>query len=82
MRAVINHGIPIEDIRSMFQASVDFFALPDDIKRKYPMDISRNAGWEKLAQVNRYQIIKTTHNELKSKRIKRKAVLTVTITKL
>ncbi|KAI9253985.1 hypothetical protein BDA99DRAFT_519528 [Phascolomyces articulosus] len=48
---VINHGIAVEDIRSMFQSSVDFFSLPDDIKKKYPMDISRNAGWEKLAQI-------------------------------
>ncbi|KAI9493446.1 hypothetical protein BDB00DRAFT_823132 [Zychaea mexicana] len=48
---VINHGISVEDIRAMFQASVDFFALPDGIKEKYPMDVSRNAGWEKLAQI-------------------------------
>ncbi|CDS12219.1 hypothetical protein LRAMOSA04414 [Lichtheimia ramosa] len=48
---VVNHGIPIEDIRAMFKASVDWFALSDDIKAKYPIDVSRNAGWEKLTQV-------------------------------
>ncbi|KAI9305859.1 hypothetical protein BJ944DRAFT_282167 [Cunninghamella echinulata] len=48
---VVNHGIPIEDIRSMFKTSHDFFALPDDIKAKYGIDVKRNAGWEKLAQV-------------------------------
>ncbi|KAG1093029.1 hypothetical protein G6F42_019049 [Rhizopus arrhizus] len=48
---VVNHGIDIKDIRSMFQASHDFFALDDSIKAKYPIDVSRNAGWEKLAQI-------------------------------
>ncbi|CEG64694.1 hypothetical protein RMATCC62417_01623 [Rhizopus microsporus] len=48
---VVNHGIPLEDIRGMFQASHDFFALDDSIKSKYLMDIKRNAGWEKLAQI-------------------------------
>jgi isopenicillin N synthase-like dioxygenase len=50
---VINHGLPVADIRTMFQASHDFFALPDDLKAHTPMDKSRNAGWEKLAQVSR-----------------------------
>lgn len=35
----------------MFQTSHDFFALPDDVKAKYGIDIKRNAGWEKLAQI-------------------------------
>ncbi|CAM0138926.1 unnamed protein product [Umbelopsis sp. WA50703] len=48
---VINHGLPVADIRTMFQASHDFFALPDDLKAHTPMDKSRNAGWEKLAQI-------------------------------
>lgn len=48
---VVNHGIEIEDIRSIFKASHDFFALDDSIKAKYPMDVTRNAGWEKLAQI-------------------------------
>ncbi|KAG2210411.1 hypothetical protein INT46_004037 [Mucor plumbeus] len=48
---VVNHGIEIKDIRSMFQASHDFFALDDSIKERYPIDVSRNAGWEKLAQI-------------------------------
>ncbi|ORZ16902.1 hypothetical protein BCR42DRAFT_391725 [Absidia repens] len=48
---VVNHGICIQDIRAMFQTSHDFFALPDQIKSKYTIDISRNAGWEKQTQV-------------------------------
>ncbi|KAJ8655497.1 hypothetical protein O0I10_008783 [Lichtheimia ornata] len=45
---VVNHGIPREDIRAMFGASVDFFALPDQVKEKYPMDVARNAGWQQI----------------------------------
>lgn len=45
---MVNHGIPREDIRAMFGASVDFFALPDQVKEKYPMDVARNAGWQQV----------------------------------
>ncbi|KAI8578606.1 hypothetical protein K450DRAFT_281655 [Umbelopsis ramanniana AG] len=48
---VVNHGISVQQIRTMFQTSHDFFALPDEIKAKTPMDKTRNAGWEKLAQI-------------------------------
>lgn len=47
----MSHGIEIQDIRNMFQASHDFFKLDDTIKSKYPIDVKRNAGWEKLAQI-------------------------------
>lgn len=50
---VVNHGLTVEDIRTMFRTSHDFFALPDEIKAHTPMDKSRNAGWEKLAQVSK-----------------------------
>ncbi|KAG0762427.1 hypothetical protein G6F62_001017 [Rhizopus arrhizus] len=48
---VVNHEIPIQDIRDMFRASYDFFNLEDSIKSKYSIDIKRNAGWEKMAQI-------------------------------
>lgn len=48
---VVNHGIPLEDIHAMFGASVNFFALPDQIKEKYPMDVARNAGWQQVCLV-------------------------------
>lgn len=35
----------------MFRASYDFFNLEDSIKSKYSIDIKRNAGWEKMAQI-------------------------------
>ncbi|KAI8333450.1 hypothetical protein BC941DRAFT_434753 [Chlamydoabsidia padenii] len=48
---VVNHGIPVEDIRAMFKTSQDFFALPNQAKSKYAIDITRNAGWETMAQI-------------------------------
>lgn len=35
----------------MFQTSHDFFKLPDNVKSKYAIDVSRNAGWETMAQI-------------------------------
>jgi hypothetical protein len=37
----------------MFDASHSFFELPDQAKENYPMDYPRNAGWEKLSQVQK-----------------------------
>lgn len=33
-----NHGIPQEDVDSMFNMSKKFFALPDDVKAKTPLN--------------------------------------------
>jgi isopenicillin N synthase-like dioxygenase len=51
MLLVINHGISSDEIKSMFETGRQFFALPDSTKAKYPLDVPRNAGWEKFAQV-------------------------------
>ncbi|KAI8374144.1 uncharacterized protein BYT42DRAFT_547236 [Radiomyces spectabilis] len=48
---LVNHGIPVEDIQNMFNHSYNFFALPDDMKKKYPLDAPRNAGYEKFGQI-------------------------------
>ncbi|SAM03969.1 hypothetical protein [Absidia glauca] len=48
---VINHGISSDEIQSMFETGRRFFALPDSTKAKYPLDVPRNAGWEKFAQL-------------------------------
>lgn len=48
---VVNHDIPVKDIRTMFDASHSFFELPDTMKENYPMDYPRNAGWEKISQI-------------------------------
>lgn len=47
----MNHDIPVNDIRDMFDTSHSFFELPEDIKETYYMDHPRNAGWEKITQV-------------------------------
>ncbi|KAI8340069.1 hypothetical protein BC941DRAFT_419304 [Chlamydoabsidia padenii] len=48
---VINHGISSDEIQTMFETGRRFFALPDSTKAKYPLDVPRNAGWEKFAQL-------------------------------
>ena len=44
-----NHGVPLAQIREAFAMSEKFFALPAEVKSQY--SLSRNAGWESLAQV-------------------------------
>ncbi|GAA5799691.1 hypothetical protein EDC94DRAFT_598226 [Helicostylum pulchrum] len=48
---VVNHEIPVKDIRAMFDTSHLFFDLPENVKENYPMDYPRNAGWEKVSQI-------------------------------
>ncbi|ORY20998.1 hypothetical protein BCR39DRAFT_554336 [Naematelia encephala] len=45
-----DHGIPSEDIQAAFDLSREFFALPDEVKAKTPLD-GKNAGWERGTQV-------------------------------
>jgi len=44
-----HHGVPLTQVREAFAASERFFALPQATKAQWPL--SRNAGWESLAQV-------------------------------
>lgn len=44
-----NHGIPLQDIQAAFERAEQFFALPQEIKTRYPLN--RNAGWESKAQI-------------------------------
>lgn len=44
-----HHGVPLEQVREAFAMSERFFALPEAVKARLPL--SRNAGWESLAQV-------------------------------
>lgn len=46
---VKNHGIALGDIDQAFDLAKQFFTLPLDIKKKYPL--KRNAGWESKAQI-------------------------------
>ena len=48
---LVNHGIVVARVRQMFADSARFFALPQDVKARYPMAKGTNAGWEYRAQV-------------------------------
>jgi isopenicillin N synthase-like dioxygenase len=48
---VYNHGIPQQDIERAFGYAARFFALPAELKARYPLRPGTNAGWEFKAQV-------------------------------
>jgi isopenicillin N synthase-like dioxygenase len=48
---VVDHGIDLARVRAAFTAAEAFFALPADIKAKYPLKKGFNSGWESLTQV-------------------------------
>lgn len=45
-----NHGISPADVEAAFGLSREFFALPDEVKGRTPLN-GKNAGWEKNTQV-------------------------------
>ena len=46
-----HHGIAQQDIDAAFAESERFFALPENIKGKYPRPKGVNAGWESRSQI-------------------------------
>jgi isopenicillin N synthase-like dioxygenase len=48
---VFNHGIAQADIDRAFAHAERFFALPPEVKARYPLKGGTNAGWEFKAQV-------------------------------
>lgn len=46
---VSGHGIPLDDINAAFERARRFFALPVELKSRWPL--ARNAGWEHKAQI-------------------------------
>ena len=48
---LVNHGIPLDEIKQAFAMTERFFALPDAVKGQYPLGKGTNAGWESRAQV-------------------------------
>ncbi|KQS66517.1 2-oxoglutarate and iron-dependent oxygenase domain-containing protein [Modestobacter sp. Leaf380] len=48
---VVDHGITATDVDAAFAASQAFFALPAEVKARYPMKKGLNAGWESRSQV-------------------------------
>ncbi|MGG7102908.1 isopenicillin N synthase family dioxygenase [Rhodococcus sp. 24CO] len=48
---VVNHGIDIGEVRKAFAATENFFALPGEVKARYPLKKGFNSGWESMSQV-------------------------------
>jgi isopenicillin N synthase-like dioxygenase len=46
-----DHGIDLAAVRHAFARSAEFFALPDEVKARWPHNKARNVGWETRAQV-------------------------------
>lgn len=49
--SIIDHGIARSDVDGVFEASANFFSLPDEIKSRVPFSPTENVGWEKNAQI-------------------------------
>ena len=48
---IVDHGIDLAAVREAFATSERFFALPESVKSRYPLQKALNAGWESRAQV-------------------------------
>jgi isopenicillin N synthase-like dioxygenase len=48
---LVNHGIALDAVRGAFEEAERFFALPESVKSRYPLQKTLNAGWESRAQV-------------------------------
>ena len=48
---VSGHGIPLDQVDEAFALAARFFALPPDVKARYPLVRARNSGWEHMSQV-------------------------------
>lgn len=48
---VVDHGIDLDDVAHAFAMSERFFALPRDVKARFPLRKGHNVGWEFMSQV-------------------------------
>lgn len=48
---IVDHGIDLAEVDHAFTISERFFALPREIKERYPLRKGTNAGWEFMSQV-------------------------------
>ena len=48
---VVDHGITPAEVDAAFAAAEAFFALPEEVKARRPLDRALNAGWESRSQV-------------------------------
>ena len=46
-----NHGFSLAEMDEAFAMAQAFFALPEAVKARYPLEGASNAGWESMAQV-------------------------------
>lgn len=46
---VVDHGIDLAEVRAAFAMAEKFFALPDEVKARWPKRY--NSGWEQLTQI-------------------------------
>jgi isopenicillin N synthase-like dioxygenase len=49
--SIIDHGMARADVDNVFEASANFFSLPDETKSLVPFSPTENVGWEKNAQI-------------------------------
>jgi len=69
-----NHGFSVAEMDRAFAMAQAFFALPEAVKARYPLQGASNAGWESMAQVRpstgtadqkeSYQITRTRMQDL------------------
>ncbi|MCA0144052.1 isopenicillin N synthase family oxygenase [Blastococcus sp. LR1] len=48
---LVDHGIDLADVERAFDLARQFFALPEEVKAKYPLKKGLNSGWESKTQV-------------------------------
>lgn len=48
---IANHGIDLTEVTHAFEMAKAFFALPEEVKGRYPLEKAKNAGWEYKSQV-------------------------------
>ena len=48
---VVDHGIAPQEVDAAFAAAEAFFALPEEVKARRPLDKALNSGWESKTQV-------------------------------
>ena len=48
---IVDHGIDMSVVNHAFAMSERFFALPREVKERYPLKKGQNAGWEFMNQV-------------------------------
>ncbi len=48
---LVDHGIDLAQVDRAFALAQEFFALPEEVKARYPLKKGLNSGWEYRSQV-------------------------------